>query len=87
MLGLYCEVDTASDLRPWLKNDDELNTRVRSFLQEKFWPVIDEERARFARALADAKIVNYRAHHYQFIPMLDDTECRMREFLASLRNM
>jgi len=83
VLALYSN-DTPTDLFPWLVDHPEMNARLTALLAEKIQPAVDAERAKFARAIPGAHVETYAAHHYQFLSVPDDTERRMRAFLASI---
>lgn len=84
VLSLYSDYESAAEMFPWLGDDPAKNARATAVLDERFRPDVAEERARFAKAVPTAQIFAYRAHHYQFLSVPDDTERRMRAFLSSL---
>src|SRR5207248_2260031 len=83
VLALYSN-DTTTDLFPWLANYPETNARLKALLTDTIQPEVEAERAKFARAIPNAHIEVYAAHHYQFLSVPDDTERRMRAFLTAV---
>jgi pimeloyl-ACP methyl ester carboxylesterase len=84
VLSLYSDSATAADVLAWLRNDAAQNARATAAIAARVRPEMEAERARFARDVKGAQIFAYRAHHYQFLSVPDDTERRMREFFSSL---
>jgi non-heme chloroperoxidase len=82
-LALYSD-SGADEMFPWLKGDAVRTAQAQSMLDETFHPQMTAERARFAREVPGAQTFAYHAHHYQFLTIPDDTERRMRAFLAGI---
>ena len=83
VLALYSE-STVADAFPWLTKASPEYARASAVFHEQLLPMILLERQKFAPANTRATIDTFRAHHYQFLSHPDDTERRMRTFLASL---
>ena len=83
MLALYSE-STTSDNFPWLAPDSAEYARADALFAERVRPMVVRERERFGREAKGAQIAAFRAHHYMFLSHPDETERRMRAFLAPL---
>ena len=84
VLALYAD-QASADAFPWLLGFPPQHAAVEALL-ERIEPEVQSERAKFARAIPGARIETYRAHHYMFLTMPDDTERRMRAFLSELNH-
>jgi pimeloyl-ACP methyl ester carboxylesterase len=83
MLALYSD-STTRDNFPWLTPESPEYARADALFAERVRPMLLRERTRFMREAKGAQIAVFRAHHYMFLSHPDETERRMRAFLASL---
>lgn len=82
VLALYSR-ETTEKVMPWLGSDSAAFARADSIMRE-IDVLLMAARASFQEAVPRALVYWYPAHHYQFLAAPQDTEARIRRFLATL---
>ena len=82
-LALYAD-KRAADMLPFLVGNPTASARAAAVL-DSIRPWETGERARFARAVPQGRVVAFPSHHYQFLSHPAETARLMREFLATAR--
>lgn len=82
-LAIYSDWDTADASMPWLRGDSTAMAEATAILRRTYRAMLLEERASFAREVPTGRVETIRGGHYFPLTHADETERRIRAFLAT----